>query len=175
MQLLNNKRWLAIIASLATIILISLYWLKEQGWIIIPEIESVRMYQQIDYAFGSPEFFHLPRPYSRFWDIVILPFFLGIIVHSGRRSLAEANPWILALTMLIILTLAYCFGSGILSLYTGALFTAVCGLVFGDWTAVLMSLTLGLIVGLVAFGLLFGFIISILTYLAFLGISHIAK
>ncbi len=62
MQLLNNKRWLAIIASLATLILISLYWLKEQGWIIIPEIGSVRMYQQIDYAFGSPEFSTYPVP-----------------------------------------------------------------------------------------------------------------
>lgn len=175
MKLLNNKQWLAIIAGLATLILISLYWLKEQGWIIIPEIESVRMYQQIDYAFGSPEFFHLPRPYSRFWDIVILPFFVGIIIHSGRHTLTEANPWILGLTMLIILILAYCFGSGILSIYAGALFTAVCGLVFGDWTAVLMSLTLGLLVGLAAFGLLFGLIISGLSYLAFLGISYVVK
>ncbi len=173
MKKLKNKLFLAISVGTSIIIFAAIYFLKEQGIIQLPNIESIRLYSNHDYALGSPEFFNLPRPYSRFWDLLIFPGFIALLFWSGKKSWPEANPWIIGVEILIIITLSYLLASGVVALGAASLFVVVCGIVFGEWTGIFGALSFGLIVGLAAFGLLFGFIISILSYALFLGIRKI--
>ncbi len=173
MKKFKNKLFLAIIAGTSVIILVLIYLLKEKGLINLPEIESVRLYDNYDYALGAPEFFHFPRPYSRFWDLVIFPGFIALLLWSGKKSWLEANPWIIGVEILIIITISYLLASGVVALGAASLFVVVCGIVFGEWTGIFSALSFGLIIGLAAFGLLFGFIISILSYTLFLVIRKV--
>lgn len=173
MKKFKNKLFLAISVGTSIIILALIYLLKEKGLINLPEIESVRLYDNYDYALGAPEFFHFPRPYSRFWDLVIFPGFIALLLWSGKKSWPEANPWILGLEIIIIVFLSYFLASGVVALGAASLFVVVCGLTFGEWTGIFTAITFGLIVGAAAFGLLFGLIISGLSYLLFLGLKNV--
>lgn len=172
-KLFKKRLFLVLSAGIVIMLLVGLYLLKTSGNFNIPDIYHIRLYKNADFALGAPEFIQLPTPYSRFWDFVLLPTFIGLLLWSGRKAYPEANPWILGLEMVIIITFAYIFSSGIFSLYAGALFVTVCGISFGEWTAIFMSLILGFIIGLVAFGLLFGLIIGLLAFAAFLGLKEV--
>ncbi len=172
-KLFKKRLFLVLSAGIVIMLLVGLYLLKANGIINLPTIEHIRLYKNVDFALGAPEFFHLPTPYSRFWDFLLLPTFLSLLLWSGKKVYPEANPWILGIEMIIIIVLAYFFSSGIFSLYAGALFAAVCGLSFGEWTAIFMSLFLGLIIGLIAFGLLFGLIIGLIAFGIFLGLKQV--
>lgn len=173
MKKFKNKLFLAISVGTSIIIFATLYFLKEKGIIQFPTIESVRLYHNPDYAFGCPKFFDLPTPYSRFWDLLMLPVFIALLLWLGKKSLPKANPWIIGIEVLIITIFAYFLASGIFALGAGSLFVAVCGLAFGEWTGIFAAIIFGLIVGLAAFGLLFGLIISGLVYLLFLGLKNV--
>ncbi len=173
MKKLKSKLFLAIGVGISIIIFTAIYFLKEQGIIQLPTIESIRLYHNHDYALGAPEFFHFPRPYSRFWDLLIFPGFIALLLWSGKKSWPEANPWILGLEIIIIVALSYFLASGVVALGAASLFVVVCGIAFGEWTGIFTAITFGLIVGLAAFGLLFGLIISGLSYLLFLGLKNV--
>lgn len=171
--ILQNRLFLVINTGIFIIILIGLYWLKEKGFINFPEIDKVQLYQNKNYSLGAQEFFCLPRTYSRFWDIVLLPPFLLLIFFLGSQARVEANPWIIGLETSLILLLVFTASSGILAIAAGAAFATVCGFAFGEQSGIFVSLILGLIVGLIAFGLLFGLIISGLSWLSFLLIKKL--
>ena len=174
-KLIKKQFFPAIGAGIFLLFLAILYWLKEKGWIIFPEIEKVRLYKDWAYALGAPEFFEPPRPYSRFWDIVFLPIFIYCLIWSGKRARRKSKLWILSGTMLAILLFSQCLASKIFALYAALFFVGVCGLFFGSLTAIFLSLLFGSIIGLAAFGLLFGLLFSLGAYLFYLALKFFLK
>jgi len=167
-KLTKKQFFLAISAGIFLLLLIILYWLKEIEWITFKEIEKVRLYKDWTYALGAPEFFQFPRAYSRFWDILFLPAFIFALIWSRKKVKNKANLWILSGEMLGILIFSHYLASDILTIYAGMLFVGVCGLVFNEFTGIFLALVFGLIVGLAGFGLLFGLLFSLGTYLLYL-------
>ncbi len=164
MKKLSKKQFFLAISA-GILLLILLAWLKEKGWILFPEIEKVRLYKNQTYALGAPEFFKLPRPYSRFWDIFFLPIFIYALAVINKK--AKANLWILAGEMLIILALSHYAASTVVAIYAGMLFAAVGGLVFNEFVGIFLALIFGIIVGFAAFGLLFGLLLAGIAYLLY--------
>jgi len=164
----KKKFFLALSTGIFLLFITLSYWLETKGWIKFPEIEQVRLYFEKDFAFGAPEFFKLPRTYSRFWDLFFLPIFIAALIWSGKKSKQKANPWFLAGEMTGILIFAHYLASGVLALYAGLLFAGVCGLVFDEFTGIFLAFVFGLIVGLAGFGLLFGLLFTAGAYLVYL-------
>ncbi|HQQ38642.1 MAG TPA: hypothetical protein PK086_03765 [bacterium] len=164
MKKLSKKQFFLAISA-GILLLILLAWLKERGWILFPEIEKVRLYKNQTYALGAPEFFKLPRPYSRFWDIFFLPIFIYALAVISKKT--EANLWILTGEMLIILALSHYAASTVVAIYAGMLFAAVGGLVFNEFVGIFLALIFGIIVGFAAFGLLFGLLLAGIAYLLY--------
>ncbi|MDP3836815.1 MAG: hypothetical protein Q8Q67_01825 [bacterium] len=166
-------RLLMAIAGSLILMMIALLSLEHFGLIRIPDIDSVRLYRHDRFSFGAPEYFHLPHSYSRIWDLTLLPIFIGLLLWSWRYAKHESNLKHLLLVTLVFMGAAYLLTSNIVSLVAALVFAVVSGFSFGHWTALFISTTLGLIIGLVSFGLLIGLISSFGAFALFSGVKRI--
>jgi len=166
------RLFMAIAGSLIFLI-IALLKLENLGMITIPDIVSVRLYRQDQFSLGAPEYFSLPRSYSRLWDITMLPIFIGLLLWSWRHAAKESNLRILIFEALIIMIAAYCITSNMVALSFALVFATISGFIFGDWTAIFLSIGIGFVAGIVSFGLLFGLVISAISFSIFLGLKRI--
>jgi hypothetical protein len=166
-KLFKNKLFLAISAGIIILLLSLIYYLRNEGLLILPEIRQIQLYEKIEYSLGYQKIIELLWPYSRFWDLVIFPPTLLLIIGQWRRMQVKNNPWIAGLTMLVTLFSTYFLASAIFAVYSGAALIIIFGLIFGNNTAILLSLLLGVIIGLTVCGLLYGLLIGFLAWTSF--------
>jgi hypothetical protein len=170
-----KTNWLFLmIIGISLISLVIAWLLEKEGLIIWPDIETIPFGEDDELIFKISQL-SLPMIYSRLWDALILPIFLGLIINQGIKAHRYGNVFILSPVLLISLAIGYFFATEIISLIAGLAFILVCGIFFGKRYILFLSLLLGLVIGISHLGLLHGFLLSMLIWTIILALRAMMR
>lgn len=172
MKKLKNKRLFFVIGVSMALMLIGIM-LEHLNIFHWPKIESVKLYYNENYSFGAPINFNTIIPYSRLWDLIIIPFYCFLLIETKKIIKEESKIMTLAFILAIMIITFYITVSLIFTLYASIFFIIIVAIYFGEKSALFLSLSLGLIIGLIFTGLVYGFILAIISQLISLIVTRI--
>lgn len=172
MKKLKNKRLFLIIGISLSLLFIGIIieYLNIFHW---PKIESIRLYYNENYSFGAPLNFKTIIPYSRLWDLSIIPLYFLLLIKVKKIIKGESKIITLSIILILMMISFYFLISFIFTIYASIFFIIIVAIYFGEKSALFLSLIFGLLIGLIFTGLLYGFILTIISQIITLIITRI--